>query len=519
MSRLVLSYLILLFFLHSGAYAQLSSQEVDQLAENVIEKFNLAGMAIGIVKDGQVIHTKGYGVSAVSSGKKVNSKTLFGIASNSKAFTSAALAILVEQGKIGWHDKVATYLPEFKMYNDYVTSNFNIQDLLTHRSGLGIGAGDLMFIPPGTDFTIEDILTCFQHFEPQSDFRASYDYDNLLYIVAGELIARVSGMRWEDFIDKNIFTPLGMEDAYGSVHDIKNNSNLSTPHLLADGKLTEIEHSVEIGNGAAGGIYASVEDLCQWMLVHLNQGKYGNDLSKQLFTERSQREMWRIFNSHVTYPNKRYNMQFSGYGLGWELVDIRGNMVAHHGGLLPGMASQTWVIPDLNLGMVVLINTADGIGFSPVDVVAYTIFDSYLGLEDNDWVNKIYESVKNGHAEADSVTNAVWRVVKSADNDKITPQNYAGFYEDPWFGKIEVFLKDKDLWFKSLRSPKLNGKMQYYKANTFAIKWEYQDMNADAFAIFSLDEEGKAQSIKMKGISPDIDFSFDFQDLDLRRVE
>lgn len=519
MTRLIIPCLLLLFALSDGLYAQLSSKEVDQLAENVIEKFNLAGMAIGIVKDGEVIHSKGYGVSSVKSGKKTSSKTLFGIASNSKAFTSAALAILVEQGKIGWHDKVVDYLPEFKMYNDYVTTNFNIQDLLTHRSGLGIGAGDLMFIPPGADFTIEDILTGFQYFEPQSDFRASYDYDNLLYIIAGELIARVSGMSWEEFMDKNIFTPLGMNNAYGSVFGIKDNNNLSIPHLLVDGKLTEIAHSVEIGNGAAGGIYASVEDLCRWMLVHLNQGKYGNDLSKQLFTGRSQREMWRIFNSYVTHPNKRYNIHFSGYGLGWELADIRGNMVVHHGGLLPGMASQTLIVPDLNLGIVVLINTADKVGFSPVDVVAYTIFDSYLGLEDNDWVNKIYNSVKNGTAQADSVTNAVWNTVKSADNSKVIPQNYTGIYEDPWFGKVEIFLKDEDLWFRSSRSPKLNGKMHYYKANAFAIKWEYQDMNADAFAIFSLDEEGKAQQIKMKGISPEIDFSFDFQDLDLRRVE
>jgi hypothetical protein len=271
-------------------------------------------------------------------------------------------------------------------------------------------------------------------------------------------------------------------------------------------------------NGAAGGIISNVDDLCNWMLVHLNKGKYGKDLEKKLFSETSQREMWKIHTVTDVNPNPRYNSHFAGYGLGWGLTDIKGNQVVSHTGGLPGMLSKTIMIPDLNLGVVVLTNTESG-GAGLFSAVSQTIVDSYLGLDNNNWIEKYYSRMESGNKTADSVTTAVWKTVAAASKTPINTKNYIGVYEDKWFGKVEVSMKNNQLWFRSYRSPKLNGIMSFYKANSFAIKWEYQDMNADAFAIFSLDEEGKAQSIKMKGISPDIDFSFDFQDLDLRRVK
>jgi len=517
-SKILITFLLLISGFHPS-FSQLTAKEVDELAELTISKFNVAGIAIGVIKDGKVVHAKGYGVKSVNTKEKVNDYTLFGIASNTKAFTATALAILVERGKLTWEDKVVSHLPEFKMYNSYVTENFNIQDLLTHRSGLGLGAGDLMFIPPGTDFTIEDILTSFQYFKPQSAFRTKFDYDNLLYLVAGELVARLSGKSYEEFVNENILKPLGMDNTFFRSSFPSNVDNVSTPHLLKNDQLTTIPHFEQTGNAAAGGIYSGVDDLCRWMMVHLNHGKYGKNLEQQLFTEKSQLEMWKIHTPYTTYPSERYQMHFSGYGLGWELIDILGNMVAYHGGLTPGMASNTILIPDLSLGIIVLINTSDEFGFSPVDAISYSIMDSYLGLEDNKWINKMHNQVQQSLHATDSVSKAVWEVVESANSANVDIQDYIGIYEDPWFGKVKVFTKNSELWFKSHRSPKLNGKMEFYKATTFAIKWEYQDMNADAFAIFGLDEEGQAQTIKMKGISPEIDFSFDFQDLNFNRIE
>lgn len=194
----------------TSAFAQLSSAKIDSVMQNALQKFKVAGASIAIVKDGKIIHSKGYGISSVETKKTVNEYTNFQIASNTKAFTTAALSILEDEGKLKWTDKVKDYLPEFKMYNDYVTENFNIQDLLTHRSGLGLGVGDLMFFPDGSDFTAKDVMTSFQYFKPVSAFRTQFDYDNLLYVVAGEVIAKVSGMSYDQFVQQKIITPLQM---------------------------------------------------------------------------------------------------------------------------------------------------------------------------------------------------------------------------------------------------------------------------------------------------------------------
>ena len=506
--------LILITVVFAGM-AQISSAEVDALVEDAMEKFTVAGVAVGIVKEGEIIHAKGYGVKSVETSEKVDEHTSFAIASNSKAFTTTALAILVEEGKLSWQDKVIEHIPEFKMYNDYVTQNFNIQDLLTHRSGLGLGAGDLQKWPSGSDFTIADMLSNFQHFEPVSAFRTKYDYDNILYLVAGEVIKRVSGMPWEEFVKQRIMDPLEMDNSHTLPPGMCGSDNLASPHLAEEGKLKIIpyyELDPKKINGAAGGVLSNVDDLCRWMQVHLNGGKYGRTLEKQLFSEESPREMWKIHTTMNVTPDSRYNPNFKGYGLGWRLTDLNGNLSVSHSGDLSGMLSKTVMIPDLNLGVVVLTNSYYG-GGGLFKAVSQTIVDSYLGLDDFGWTEKYLESYQNRAGEAQEEVDRVWKVVEAASDDHITAEDYIGVYEDNWFGKIEVFHKGDQLWFTSHRSPKLTGPMYYYKANAFAIKWEHREMDADAFAIFSLDEEGKAQSITMKGISPDIDFSYDFQDL------
>ncbi|NCP59959.1 MAG: serine hydrolase [Flavobacteriales bacterium] len=499
-------------------FAQLTNTQIDSLVNHAMETFNVAGSAVAIVKDGKIIYQKGFGVKSKATNEPVNEHTNFAIASNSKAFTTTALAILEEEGKIKWTDKVIDHIPEFTMYNPYVQQNFNIQDLLTHRSGLGLGVGDLMFFPDGSDFTIDDLLASFQHFKPVSAFRTKWDYDNLLYLVAGELIARKSGMTWEAFIKTRIFEPLGMDNSYPALDDITDKSHLASPHSTTNTSFKVLPDYQEMINGAAGGIYANVNDLAQWMLLHLNQGKYGENFENQLFTEKSQHEMWKIHTTTAVNRNPRYKSHFAGYGLGWDLTDKKGNMVVSHTGGLPGMLSKTLLIPDLNLGIVVLTNTEPG-GSGLFYAVSSTIEDSYLGLDDFQWIDKLTKFLKSREEKGDDVTKRVWETVEANKNTPIDESKYIGIYQDHWFGNVEVFKKDHQLWIKSHRSPKLNGAMSFYNANTFAIKWEYQDMNCDAFVMFSLDENGVAQSIKMKGISPNIDFSFDFHDLDLQRIK
>lgn len=519
MKKITTQLLTLLFILlvATTTFAQVTSQKVDALMEDALVKFKVAGASIAIVKDGKVIFQKGYGFTSIATKQPVNEYTNFSIASNSKAFTTAALAILEDESKLKWTDKVKDHLPEFKMYNDYVTENFNILDLLTHRSGLGLGVGDLMFFPDGSSFTIKDVLTSFQHFKPVSAFRTQFDYDNLLYIVAGEIIAKVSGMGYEEFVQKRIIAPLQMDHTFvGSL--LKDKSNLAAPHSTEFGTIKTID-AFDIGIGsAAGGIYSNVADMSKWMITRLNKGKYGTDLKSSLFSLKNHNEMWRLHTVEPNNPNPRYTSHFNGYGLGWGLSDQNGKLKVTHTGGLPGMLSIVTMYPDLNLGIVILTNTESG-GGGLFTAVTNTIADSYLGLDDFGWSDKIVGWMSKNRNAGDDVTKKVWEKVALEKNVKIKNENYIGIYEDKWFGKMEVFEKGKQLWIKSYRSPKLNGPMAFYNANSFAVKWEYQAMNCDAFALFSLDETGKAQSIKMKGISPNIDFSFDFHDLDLQRVE
>jgi CubicO group peptidase (beta-lactamase class C family) len=517
----ILCCFLVLAALPGTGYAQLTSEQIDRLVEEAMEKFTVAGVAVGVVKDGEVVHSKGYGLRSVETGTKVDRHTSFAIASNSKAFTAAALAILVEEGRLSWQDRVVDHIPEFRMYNDYVTQNFNIQDLLTHRSGLGLGAGDLQIWPSGSDFTMADLLVNFQHFQPVSAFRTKYDYDNILYLVAGEVIARVSGISWESFVRERILEPLGMDQSYTLPPGMTGADNLATTHLAVEGKLKTIpwyEYDPEKINGAAAAVLSNVDDLCRWMLVQLNEGRYGENLEKQLFSEESQREMWKIHTTIDLRPDPRYNPHFSGYGLGWRLSDMNGMMSVSHSGDLPGMLSKTIMIPDLELGVVVLTNSYYG-GAGLFQAVSQTIVDSYLGLEAYDWTEHYLERSVGLTQRAKEVEDSVWETVESANHIQVRFEDYEGLYEDDWFGKISIHRKDGQPWFTSYRSPKLSGPMYHYKANTFAIRWEDRDLNADAFAIFSLDQEGKAQQISMKGISPDIDFSYDFQDLCFKRIK
>ncbi len=315
--------------------------------------------------------------------------------------------------------------------------------------------------------------------------------------------------------------PLQMNNSLTSIKEINDKTNLASPHsteVATNNQIRTISLFEEGINGAAGGILSNVNDMSKWMIMQLNSGKYGNKLEKQIFSEARQKEMWKIHTVIDANPDPRYNSHFAGYGLGWNLSDIKGNLSVSHTGGLPGMLSKVSLIPDMKLGIVILTNTENG-GGALFGAIHNTIVDSYLGLDKIDYVEKYAERIQTQKSNVDSVTTAVWKQVENMKKTKINLQDYTGIYEDNWFGKIKVFINGDQLWFKSYRSPKLNGPMSFYKANTFAIKWEYQDMNCDAFAMFSLDENGKAQSIKMKGISPNIDFSFDFQDLDLQRVE
>lgn len=515
MKKISFSLLVLLTFsLHS--FAQITEQEVDNLVNRTLTTFNVPGIAVAIVKDGKVVLAKGYGVKSILTNEKVDANTLYAIASNSKAFTSAALAILVDEGKVKWDDKVITYLPNFKMYNDYVTNEFTIRDLLTHRSGLGLGAGDLMWWPGGSDFTPQDIIQNLQYLKPASAFRTKYDYDNLLYIVAGEVVHKVSGMSWCDFIESQIMKPLEMNNSAASFVRLKDTSNIIAPHVPLDGKLKVISRYKNQILDAAGGIYSSVNDMSKWMIMQLNNGKYGTE-NKQLFSKKEHNEMWTPQTIIPVTTKPPYNTHFGSYGLGWNLTDVKGYKQVRHSGGLEGIVTLVTLLPEINLGIIVLTNQQSGDAFY---AISNTIKDSYLGIKSDDYVT-IYRNWEKEDEEAgDKTTDEVWALAakNKKDNIKIDFSNYVGTYKDVWFGEVVISEKKGKLFFASKRSPILSGELFLYKDKNLVVKWNNAYLHADAHLFFEFDATGKAIAIKMKPISELTDFSYDFQDLDFKKV-
>lgn len=497
-----------------AAYGQnIPAQTIDQVTENALKAFNVPGIAVAVIKDGTLVHAKGYGVQSIKTKEKVTSSTLFGIASNSKAFTATALAILVDEGKIKWDDRVQQHIPEFKMYNDYVTKEFTIRDLLTHRSGLGLGAGDLMVWPDGHNFTPTDIIQNIQYLKPVSGFRAKYDYDNLLYIIAGVVIERVSGKSWADFITQRLLEPIGMTKTAANWHLVKDKKQGIDPHVPIDGKLEVINRYTNTILDAAGGIYSNVDDVAKWLQFNLNQGAVQG---KQLV---SKKQMLEMITPQVLEPNRTtppYNSLFKAYGLGWQLQDFNGKLEVSHTGGLEGIVTQTMFYPQLNLGITVLTNQQAGVAFR---AVSNTIKDFYLGNPETNWVKTYEEMMAKNVAHADGVTAEVWKTVETNLKTKsiaFDAKMIVGNYKDDWFGDVAIYEKKGKLIFESKRSPQLTGELFFYKDNTFAVKWNNRYFHADAF-VYANSDHGKMTGFTMAAISPLTDFSYDFHDLDFVR--
>ena len=492
----------------------ITSPQIDALVQRTLTTFDVPGMAVAVVKDGKVVHARGYGVRSLKTGQKVDENTLFGIASNSKAFTAAAIGMLMDEGKLSWDDKVIDYIPEFRLYDPYVTEAFTIRDLLTHRSGLGLGAGDLMFWPDSSNFTMKDVIHNLRYLKAVSGFRTKYDYDNLLYMVAGEVVERVSGKPWEVFVEERIMKPLGMNRSAGSYDRLADKGNVIDAHAPVNGTVQVISRDMFRFGYSAGGINSSVADMSKWVIAQLNNGKYGANGSQRLFSEKIHDEMWSpqtIIQVSPT-PTPPYNTHFAAYGLGWFLSDVKGYKQVTHTGGLAGMVTQVTLLPELQLGIIVFTNQQSGAAFS---AVTNTIKDSYLGIPASDWVAKYGERVKQGQAEADKTTKDIWDRIATEQKNNTKPIDFAPFvgtYRDRWFGDVVLSEQGNRWWFRSVRSPKLTGELFYYKgipgsAPQFVVKWNNRSLDADAYVTFQVDDTMKPVSIRMKPISPLTDFS------------
>jgi CubicO group peptidase (beta-lactamase class C family) len=504
--------LIILFVLSTNLQAQvLTSKQIDSVVEKTLTTFNVPGIAVAVIKDGKVIHAKGYGVRSIKTNLKVDENTLFGVASNTKAFTAASLGILIDEKKLTWDTKVIDVIPEFKMYDSWVTSEFTVRDLLTHRSGLGLGAGDLMIWPDSSTVDKKQLIHNLRFLKPVSSFRTKYDYDNLMYIVAGEVIARASGGTYEDFIESRIIRPLGMTKTAASWYRLKDKSNVIDGHAPYEDKLLPVGLSFgEVAN-AAGGIYSNVTEMSKWVMAMINGGKYGDNLDKRLFSPAVARELWTPQTLIGGNPGS-----FSSYGLGWFLSSVNGKFQATHTGGLSGIVTQITILPELKLGIIVLTNQQSGAAFNSI---TNSIKDGYLDIKGMDRIKLYNDNRLRNEKQAKEIVDKTWASIaetQKLNTAKPTVKNYLGTFKDNWFGEVTISEVNGKMHFAAKNAPKLRGDMTYYKGNTFIVKWYDRSLDADAFVNFSLNNEATADGFKMEAISPLTDFSFDFQDLDFK---
>lgn len=508
---------------HALDQASVNAESVEALARRVMTGFDVPGMAVGIVKDGEVIHAAGYGVREIGEPGPVDSKTLFRIASASKAFTTSAAAILVDRGEMNWDGPVIDYLPELRMHDPWVTAHISLTDLLAHRSGLAPHAGDLLLWPVPNDFGKEDIIHALRYFPLERGFRRGYTYDNVLYIVAGEAVARVSGQSWGEFVDENIMQALGMKRCFAGRIPKRQMRNLAAPHGDVDGELRVIERNripVEpTVFAAAGGVVCSLSDMLTWVQTQLGRGTSPD--GTQLFSAGQSQRMWSPHNWLGVGGSTRelHGTLFSAYGLGWRLRDVQGYREVSHTGSLDGWRAHALMVPELDLGIVVLANGSSSAARS---AVMYTLEYAYLPAGQRDWVEYYLEQsrpdpekqvAEETQAPEDST------VLPAAPLPARDLATYAGTYRDPWFGDAVVSVTADGLAFSALRSPQLSGPLEHHSGDQFFVRWNDRSMGMDAYVRFEADPDGRVRSMSLERRLDDGQFDPDhFQYLDFNRV-
>lgn len=490
-----------------------TADEIDRLAQRAMEAFQSPGIAIGVVKDGDLIYATGHGVREIGRPDPVDADTIFQIASLTKAFTAASLGILVDEGKLGWDDPVIDYLPDFRMYDPWVTREFTIRDLLTHRSGLGLGAGDLLFWPVARS-TTQDVIEAMRHLKPETSFRSAYAYDNLLYAIAGEVVGVVSGVPWEDFVEKRIMEPLGMTACRSKPDRVGDNPNRATPHMVVDGTLETTFFSGRGATAAAGAINCNVSGLAKWAAMHLAGGALPS--GDRLLSEDTHAELWKPVTLIPVRSRDREHgrTHFSAYALGWRLSDFHGHLLVAHGGALQGMTSFFGILPEKDVAVIALGNQWSG---APT-AVTLGVLNAYLSDTPEDWVAVVSEADAGKADEASKVVEEAF-ANRAVDSTPSLPLgSYVGTYRDAWYGDVFVESGEEALMMRFGRSDLLTGPLEHFQYDTFVARWLDRSLHADAYVTFILGADGEVESIRMKMLSPDTDFSFDYHHLDLRRV-
>lgn len=480
-------------------YAQVENEPLaglDAFVENLMQKFEIPGAAVAVVKDHKVVFARGFGVRDLKGGGTVDADTLFAVGSNTKAFTSTAIGLLVEDGKISWDDPVLRYLPDFQMYDPQVTREITIRDLLCHRGGLGTFQGDLATF--GSIHDRAGNIYRIRYIEPTYDFRTGVGYSNLMYLTAGEIIPRVTGTSWDEFLAQRFFTPLGMTRSNTSFSSWEAMANVATPHGLDDGVVVAIPHDNTDNIGPAGAINSSANDMARWLLLQTGDGVYdGREIvDPAVIAETRTQHNFQVVGDRRKALNPWTH--FTGYGLGWGLSDYQGRLVVSHGGGLNGMISMVAMLPEEHLGVVVLTN----FDTHPLtSAVVYHVFDAYLGVESRGWDQR-YSEVIEQFRDARQQAKIARDEARVPDTSPSLPvESYTGRYTSAVYGDAEITLEDGVLILDPKAHPQITGRLEHWQFDTYLCTWSDRVWD-ESLVYFDLDDSGKVSQFRVT-VRPD----------------
>ena len=437
-------------------------KSIDAAFDDVNSRYRLAGLALGVVRDGKVIYTRTAG-----------SQALFKIASNSKAMTTGVLARLVDAGKLRWEDPVTRYLPQFRMYDSWVTQQMQVRDLLLHNSGLREGAGDLMFWPEPNLFTRADVIAGVAHHKPEHSFRSHYDYDNTMYVVAGEVAAAAASTTYEELVRRELFEPLQMSGC-----------------------------RVESMYAAAGGIRCSLDDMLKWVRMWL-------DPDSKWLTPAQREAVW---TPHMPMPlserQRRWDVsRFNAYGYGWRISDVDGVLRVAHTGTLSGWYSAVTLLPEKKSGYVLMINGEGSEARIVLNEILVKLFTAPgQRRRAADYAAELARERQQPPQESKPPAPARTRPVITGLAKQL------GIYRDPWFGEVAICERDGAIGFTSAKSPQLTGEVMQ-SGERLLVDWRDDSIDAEAWLDFTA-----PGTLRLSKVDPEADFSYDYEDLAFMRV-
>ncbi|MFQ3594791.1 MAG: serine hydrolase [Sphingomonadaceae bacterium] len=480
------------------------------------------GISIAIVEGGETTLARGWGERELGRSVPVDADTIFETGSTGKAVTAAALALLVDEGRIAWDDPVIRHLPWFRMHDPWVTREITVRDLLVHRSGLGLGQGDLLFVPRSR-LSRRETVERIAHLAPKTSFRSAYAYDNILYAVAGQIIEDVTGKTWEDFVRSRVLRAGGMRTATTDGDERRRNSNRARPHARVSGEVRglgpqqRLDERQELGRAAApaGGLAFSALDQAQWLKIQLAQGALPE--GGRLWSERQSAEMWQpvvlLPSPALPAPLSDTRPAFQGYALGWQVQHYRGERLILHGGAVFGAIARVVLIPERGVGFAIMMNSEDS---GLMQGLTWKLIDHYLAIPDRDWPTK-WQQWFEGRLEAQRASLGSAAVARAEVGPSLDLARYAGRYRDPWYGDVLIALDGQSLLIDFTTNPGMRGRLSHWQYDTFLTEFPERGLEP-ALVTFALDADGKVTGITMRRANPQADFSWNYQDLDLKPV-